>query len=328
MTIPQDPQQPGDPHTPPVDAPQPTAEYPAGGFPPEQPPVPPAPYGQPAYPGAAASQFPQPGYGQPQQPAYAQQPEQTAYGQAPGYGQPGYGQPGYGQPMPPTGPSGPRSKVMAIIALVLALLGLIMAVIPLVNVFAGVLLLPAFIVAIIALVKKNQGGKPFSIAALIISVIGWIVSIVMIVAFIVSAAEAWEELPYTGPSSSEEWNQSDDPTDTGTDSGSDVVPGTYSESAFIAEAKPQIARILADAIPEATPELISMMFPDEALIAIGQAIVAQDRLAANGRMSAEDDAELRDAFVESMAGAGGISTEAATEFFDVVTNAARTYLVE
>ena len=44
-------------------------------------------YGQPGY-------QQQPGYGQPQQPGYGQQPQQ------PGYGQPAYGQPGYVQPQP------------------------------------------------------------------------------------------------------------------------------------------------------------------------------------------------------------------------------------
>ena len=197
------------------------------------------------------------------------------------------------------------------------------------NLFAGVLLLPAFVIAIVALVKKNQGGKPFSIAALIVSVIGWIASIVMIVAFFIAAAAAGfvDNSDYgidLDPSSSSDWiDESDAPSDVD----SDVAAGTYSESAFVAEAKPEVTRILADAIPNATPELVATMFPDEVLLVLGQAIVMQDKLA-GGTMGAEQEQTFRSSFVESMAGSGGISTEAAGEFYDVVAAAARMYLVE
>ena len=314
MSIPNDPQQPEQPQVPPFDAPQapaapidapqsfdaPTAAYPAGGFAAEQPTVPQAPYGQPAYPAA-----PQPGYPQAPQDAY--------------------GQPMYGQPV---APAGPRPKTLAIIALVLAVVGLIVAFIPIANMFAGVLLLPAFVIAIIALVKKTQGGKGFSIAALIISVIGWIVSIVMIIGFFIAAAAVnFNEDRDFGSSSTPldpEESATADETD---DAAVDVEPGVYSEAAFIEASKPTVVRILSDAIPNATPELVSTMFPDEVLLALGQAIVLQDKLA-GGLMDADQEKEFRDAFVDSMSESGGISTEAAAEFYDVVAAAARAHLVK
>ncbi len=319
MSIPNDPQQPGQPETPqfdasqfdapqaPTDAPQsfdaPTAAYPAGGFAAEQPTVPQAPYGQPAYPAA-----PQPGYPQAPQDAY--------------------GQPVYGQPVAPVAPIGPRPKTLAIIALALSVVGLIMACIPGVNLFAGVLLLPAFVIAIIALVKKTQGGKGFSIAALIISVIGWIVSIVVIIAIIVAGAAAGFNDRDFGSSDSDQGIEESAPADdTATDPGTEVEAGVYSEAAFIEASKPTVVRILSDAIPSATPELVAQMFPDEVLLTLGQAIVMQDQLA-GGLMDAEQEQEFRDAFIGSMSESGGISIEAAAEFYDVVAAAARAHLVK
>lgn len=322
MTNSQDPQQPNESDTPPLDPSEPTAAYPAAGFPADQPPVPPAPYGQ----------VPQAGFGQqPGQPAVPPYGQPAAYGQPPA--QPGYAQPGYDQPMygQPVAPGGPRPKTLAIIALVLAVLGLIMAFVPGANLFAGVLLLPAFIIAIVALVKKNQGGKGFSIAALIISVVGWVASIVMIVAFFLAAAAsgAWNNYdPYevdTESTPTEVWEEEDgdEPIDSDTDAGA----GTYSESAYIGQAKPEAMRVLADAIPNATPELVSSMFPDEVLLTLGQAIVMQDKMS-GGQMSGEQETAFRTAFVDSMASSGGISTEAAAEFYDIVAAAARAHLVE
>lgn len=72
-----------------------------------------------------------------------------------------------------------RPKTLAIIALALAAVGLILAFIPFLTWFSGVLLLAGFVVGLVALIGKKHGGKGFSIAAVVISVVGWIVSIVM-----------------------------------------------------------------------------------------------------------------------------------------------------
>ena len=212
----------------------------------------------------------------------------------------------------------------------LAVLGLLMSFIPGVNLFAGVLLLPAFVIAIVALVKK-MGGKGMSIAALIISVVGWIVSIVMVILYFIGlAAVSYLENPnnWNDSSSSEEDDSwvDETPADEG-DAAEEAVPGAYDEAAFIRVAKPEVVRILTAEIPNATPELVAAMFPDSVLLALGQAIVAQDKIA-GGLMDAGAEEEFRTAFVESMASSGGISLEAAGAFFDVVAENARAYLVE
>lgn len=85
---------------------------------------------------------------------------------------------------PPAGyatqpPRDARPKTLAFVALGLAALGLILAFIPFVTWFSGLVLLAGFIVGLVALIAKKHGGKPFSIAAVVVSVVGWIVSIVM-----------------------------------------------------------------------------------------------------------------------------------------------------
>ena len=100
-------------------------------------------------------------------------PHPAAVSPAPAYAPP----PGY--PPAPTPPD-TRPKTRSLSALVLAGVGLVMAVIPFVNWFAGPVLIAAFIVSLIALISKKHGGKGLSIAALVTSVVGWIVAFVMI----------------------------------------------------------------------------------------------------------------------------------------------------
>lgn len=84
----------------------------------------------------------------------------------------------------PGGPGsvGDRPKTLAIVALVLAAVGVVMAFIPFVTWVSGAVLLAAFVVAIVALASKKQGGTGLGIAALVLSVVGWIVSIVVAIA--------------------------------------------------------------------------------------------------------------------------------------------------
>jgi len=188
------------------------------------------------------------------------------------------------------------------------------------------------VIAIVALVKK-MGGKGFSISALIISVVGWIVSIVMVILYFIGlAAVGFLEDPqnWNGPSTSQEedfWDDEETVDEGDADAAEEAVPGTYDEAAFIRIAKPEVVRILTAEIPNATPELVAAMFPDSVLLALGQAVVAQDQIA-GGLMGTEQEEQFRTAFVESMASSGGISLEAAGAFFDVVADNARAYLVE
>lgn len=124
-------------------------------------PVPPTPpVAHTSYPGAPS--------GAPVNPSLS-----NPYG-TPGYGAPGYPAPAYGVPTP----APPLPKTLAIIALVLACVGLVMAFIPFVTWFAGLPLLAAFIVGIVALANRKQAGKGLAIAAIAVSVVGWIVSII------------------------------------------------------------------------------------------------------------------------------------------------------
>ncbi len=101
-------------------------------------------------------------------------PAAPPYGAPPVYGAP----PSYGAPTP-QGPDN-RSKVLAIIALVAAGVGFIAAAIPFVTFGSGVFLLAGFVMGLIALIGKRQGGKGFSLAAVIVSVVGWILAIFMV----------------------------------------------------------------------------------------------------------------------------------------------------
>ncbi|WP_100810905.1 MULTISPECIES: hypothetical protein [unclassified Microbacterium] len=96
-------------------------------------------------------------------------------------------------------PPGGRPKALAIIALVLAVIGLVMAFIPFVTWFSGFVLLAGFVVALIALIKKTQGANGLSIAALVISVVGWIVSVVMSIASFAILADATTDEMIPGP---------------------------------------------------------------------------------------------------------------------------------
>jgi hypothetical protein len=72
----------------------------------------------------------------------------------------------------------PRDSTMAILGLVLAILGFLLGVLPFAAWFAWLLFVPALIITIRVLVKR-QPGKGKSTAAIIIVGIGWLISLVM-----------------------------------------------------------------------------------------------------------------------------------------------------
>ncbi|WP_127011575.1 MULTISPECIES: CD20-like domain-containing protein [Microbacterium] len=199
------------------------------------PPVPPAAY--PAYPSAPDASdptIPQPhaapgyttaGYGAP---GYAAPGYPTPGAPAPGYPTPGYPAPGAGTPGPQ------RPKTLAIIALVLAGIGLVMAFIPFVTWFAGLPLLAAFIMGIVALASKKQGGKGFAIASIAVSVVGWIVSIVLTIASFgilgQNAIDSALREDVTGGSSDTGDSTADEPTDSRQDLA--VVETAFGQSTY------------------------------------------------------------------------------------------------
>ena len=98
--------------------------------------------------------------------------------------------PGYAAPTAPVKPRDTRPKTIAIIALALAGVGLILAFIPFVTFVSGLFLLAGFIMGLIGLISKKQGGKGFSIGAVAASVVGWIASIFAILATIAIIGQA------------------------------------------------------------------------------------------------------------------------------------------
>lgn len=188
------------------DSGEPTPPY----TPPSSPPPPPGAGLNQPYPGAQTPP-PQPPYAPWQQQGYPA-PAQT-----------------WQQPAPPTGPVGNRPIVLAIIALALAVVGLVMAFIPFVTFFSGLFLLAGFVMGLVALISKKQGGKGFSIAAIAVAVVGWIVSFVVTIATIGIIGQAAQEAiddSVTDFSTSQP-DESDVP-----DAASDAIDLTVVETAF------------------------------------------------------------------------------------------------
>lgn len=249
--------------------------------PPAAPPVPPAPtggYGD-AYVAPTAPPLP-PDPGQPTAP----------------YGAPTvpYGVPtvAYGAPTPssvaPSGPPTPdtRSKAIAWTALGLAAGGTLLSIIGIVPVpwvglvavlIGGLLLLAGFIFSIVGLAGKRYGGKPLSITALVLSLVG---------ATIGSFALIWSIIlvgvSSAGSSISEMMSTPSPVPSVEVDSGG-ILPGEGDGSApatesaaqqeFIADVRPKVNQILGEVDPTATPEIIEQVLPDESLILIGETLL-------------------------------------------------------
>ena len=208
--------------TPALDAPQyaiPAYAIPAPSTPPTadaasaQPPAPPLAhaYVTPSYadPGAthAPPAVPPPWAGTPQSASTGTQPGADATATTAAYALPPYARNPAGPP--PTYPGSPAfaavpgtgapggidtgPKALAIVALALAGAGVLLA---LVAAIAGswgagslspLLLFVAFVLSLIALISRKQGGKGFGVAALLISVVGGILTVVLAVAAILGS---------------------------------------------------------------------------------------------------------------------------------------------
>ncbi|WP_160150832.1 hypothetical protein [Microbacterium timonense] len=177
------------------------ASVPTPSDPAPAPPAPPAGYPQDAAAPSAPTGYPQDAAAPSAPTGY---PQDAAAPSAPAAGYPQDAAPRYA---PPAGyatqpPKDARPKTLAIVALALAAFGLILAFIPFVTWFSGIVLLAGFIVGLVALISKKHGGKGFSIAAVAVSVVGWIVSIVMTIAsFGILGQAALDEAVREGTSS-------------------------------------------------------------------------------------------------------------------------------
>ncbi len=87
-------------------------------------------------------------------------------------------------PIPAAQPT--RRNLIGLIAMIIAIVGFVFAVIPVIAFIAWLPLVAAFILSIIGLTRKGQ-SKGTSITALIVSVVGWIVSIIVSVVVVGAA---------------------------------------------------------------------------------------------------------------------------------------------
>lgn len=257
--------------------------------------------------------------------AYAAPAPDGAYGQAP-YGQAPYGQAPYGQaPYAAAAPAGPdtRPKTVAWVSLGLAIAGLLLSLVGFIPlgwgslvsvVIGGLLLLAAFVVSIIALVSRKQGGKPLGITALVLSVIG---GIVWSVALVVSIAFAFVSTAVTsdGQLAPEITDMIEEETGIDLGDSDGEVSADYDEAAFVAEARPAFIELFASMDSGLSEDMIDKFFTDEDIVAIGQAMLYVGD-------------EGREAMIQSfMAGADGAFDEAAaTEFADAIYEAAQKHL--
>jgi len=161
--------------------------------------------GAPPEPGATARYAPPPGYAVP-----VLSPEAgTQDGALPPYARiaapvppSASGYPGApGSSVPPFGPPAPRAgvfpassgidhrpKVLAIVALVLAgagiLLTLVASTLGSAGWLAALLLFAGFVLSLVALISRNQGGKGFGVGALVLSILGGVMTVVIAIAWV------------------------------------------------------------------------------------------------------------------------------------------------
>lgn len=129
------------------------------------------------------------------------------------------GAPGPGPYPPPAAGADTRPKTLAIVALCLACGGALIGLVPFLGILAVPLLIAAAVIAIVALVKRSQGGTGFSIAALAISALSAFLALFLGVSVLLLAlAEGWvndddrrwgEEQP--GPDRDDDPYAGDDP---------------------------------------------------------------------------------------------------------------------
>lgn len=255
----------------PTDDAQPTEAYPTGGYgdayvAPTAPPLPPLPT-------APTAAYPPP---TPGQPLYA----------PPAYGQPGYAPSAYGAPpSPPPGQPDTRSKAVAGTALGLAAGGTVLSLVGLVPVpwaglaavlIGGLLLLAGFIFSIVGLAGTRNGGKPLSITALVLSLIGGTIGGVALILSIfftgvsASGSSVSDVVATPSPVPSVEVTPGGGMPSERAEA--DAAQETAAEQAFIADVRPKVNEILVEVDPTVTPDVIEQVLPNESLILIGQTL--------------------------------------------------------
>ena len=234
------------------------------------------------------------------------------------------GRPGYAP-----APAGPdtRSKGIAWTALSLAIVGIVLSLIGLIPVawvgliaviIGGLVLLAAFVFAIVGLAGKRNGGKPLSITALVLSVVGATIGAFALIWAIVvtglTAAGTSLDSGSTGvvPAPTPTAEISGGAEDGAEGDGATDDAATADEAAFLAEVRPKVNDIMAQIDPSATPEVVAQALPDETLVMIGQALLVSgeagidqivDQTFTGSGASDEDIEKLRSLYQEILASA-------------------------
>lgn len=265
---------------------------------PTAPPLPPTPPGQPTAP-----------YGAPTAP----------------YGAPN---PPYGAPSAPSTPD-TRSKAVAWTALGLAAGGTLLSIIGIVPVpwvglvavlIGGLLLLAGFIFSIVGLAGKRYGGKPLSITALVLSLVGATIGSFALIWSIIlvgvsSAGSSIDEMMST-PSPVPSVEVGPGGILPGEGDGSATATESAAQQEFIADVRPKVNQILGEVDPTATPEIIEQVLPDETLILIGETLLTTG------------EAGIDDLVQQTMTsvGADESSADMLRTLYGEILTSARTYL--
>ncbi len=276
----------------------------------------------------------------PSAPEYAAQAPYTAPPAAPydataPYGTPaGYSAvPSYGARAGYPAPTGPdtRSKGVAWTALILAVAGILLCLLgfvplPWLGFFAvligSVALLAAFVVSIVGLVGRRNGGKGLSVTALVLSVVGSVVAGFALLASLIFVGIATvntsiDSLPSTQTSDEASDGSSGTTDDSATtdDTTDGSADQSASEAAYLAAVRPEVNDIMMGLSSSVTSADIEKLFPDESLLLIGRALLVTGESGIDSML---------DSTVEAAGGA--VTADQVRPLYEAIYQAADAYL--
>ncbi|MRH27886.1 hypothetical protein GH740_00955 [Microbacterium sp. SYP-A9085] len=260
----------------------------------------------------------------PDAPATVPYPADTAPAAAPA--EPAYGDP-YGGAPQPVQPDARRPKTLALVAMILAIAGSVLALVGFVpfiglvfSILAGVMLLAAFVLSIVALASRKQGGKGFGVAGLVVSIVGGIIAVVAIAvsAFWIAlaagvAAAPTDRAAAPSVSVSDSVQPSDEPTDGAGDT------DAADEAAFVADVRPKIGALLREIQPGATDEMLTAVYSDDTLVMLGNLTLAAYQATGKDGMATEAKS-ITDA------SGGAITPDQADRFVQALLDSAQKHL--
>jgi hypothetical protein len=239
---------------------------------------------------------------------------------------PAYGSP-YGGPPQSVQPDARRPKSLALVAMILAIVGAVLALVGFVpfvgmvfSILAGVMLLAAFVLSLVALASRKQGGKGFGVAGLVVSIVGGIIAVVAIAdsAFWIALAAGVAAFPSDSaaapPVSVTDPAQ---PSDAPTDPGDDTTAAD--EAAFVADVRPKIGALLREIQPGATDEMLTAAYSDDTLVMLGNLTLTAYQATGKDGMASEAQS-ITDA------SGGAITPDQAARFVQALLDSAQKHL--